>query len=249
VYLKGQLQLRDYPTKFLGKKVDFEDGDTSKQKMLYLTENIAKYSVDGSKKKIEVLSTKVSGSSNGYGFGNPQIISFYENNIQIGEGLNPRGFISPIAENVLNFYKYKFSGTFFENGKEISRIEVIPKRKYEPLFSGYINIIENEWRIQSVQLTLLKEQQMQLLDTLKIEQLYMPLNNAWVIKQQVMYLAGKILSFDFFGNFVQVYDKFDLEPAFEKKFFNGTIIKYDTGSNKKSMAYWDSIRPVPVLVE
>ncbi|MDR0793504.1 MAG: DUF5686 and carboxypeptidase regulatory-like domain-containing protein [Chitinophagaceae bacterium] len=249
VYLKGQLQLRDYPTKFLGQKVDFEDGDTSKKKMLYLTESLAKYSVEGSKKKIEVLSTKVSGNSAGYGFGSPQIISFYENNIQIGDGLNPRGFISPIADNALNFYKYKFSGTFFENGKEVSRIEVIPKRKYEPLFSGFINIIENEWRIQSVQLTLLKEQQMQLLDTLKIEQLYVPLNNTWVIKQQVVYLSGKFLSFDFFGNFVQVYDKFDLEPSFAKKFFSGAIIKYDTGSNKKSMAYWDSIRPVPLLVE
>jgi hypothetical protein len=32
VYLKGQLQLRDYPSKFLGDTVDFEDGDTSKAK-------------------------------------------------------------------------------------------------------------------------------------------------------------------------------------------------------------------------
>jgi hypothetical protein len=35
VYLKGQLQLRNYPKKFMGQTVDFEDGDTSKKKMLF----------------------------------------------------------------------------------------------------------------------------------------------------------------------------------------------------------------------
>jgi hypothetical protein len=109
--------------------------------------------------------------------------------------------------------------------------------------------LEGEWRIYSVQLTLLKEQQMQLLDTLTIEQIYVPLQDKWVIKQQVIYPAGKIFSFDFFGNFVQVYDKFDIQPAFKKKFFNNTIIKFLDSSNKKTLTYWDSIRPIPLLTE
>ncbi len=137
VYIKGQMQLRDYPKRFMGQKVDFEDGDTSKQKMLLLSETIAQYSVsEPNQRKVEVISTKVSGRSNGFGFSSPQIISFYENIISLGSGLNPRGFISPISDNALNFYKYKFEGTFFEFGKEISRIKVIPKRAYEPLLQG-----------------------------------------------------------------------------------------------------------------
>lgn len=248
VYIKGQMQLRDYPKKFFGEKVDFEDGDSSKRKMLFLSESLAKYSVEEpDNRKVEVVSTKVSGNSDGFGFSSPQIISFYENIITVGRNLNPRGFISPISNNALNFYKYKFEGTFFENGKEVSRIKVIPKRKYEPLFSGFINIIENEWRIQSVQLTIVKEQQMQLLDTLNIEQLYVPLKDKWVIKQQVIYPAGKIFMFDFFGSFLQVYDKFDIDPTFKKGFFNNTILKFNDSSNKKTMSYWDSIRPVPLL--
>ena len=96
----------------------------------------------------------------------------------------------------------------------VNRIKVIPKRKYEPLFNGYINIIENEWRIQSVQLVLYKENQMQLVDTLNIEQLYVPFGNVWVIKQQTIYPAIKFFGFDATGNFVQVYDKFNLNPNF-----------------------------------
>jgi hypothetical protein len=248
VYIKGQLKLRDYPKRFFGKPVDFEDGDTSKSKMVFLSETVAKYSVDGNHRKVEVLSTKVSGQSDAFGFSNPQIISFYENNIKLGN-VNPRGFISPISTNALNYYRYHLEGTFFENGQMVNRIRVIPKRKYEPLFNGYINIIENEWRIQSVQLAVYKENQMQLADTIKIEQLFVPFKNVWIIRQQNIYPSVKILGFDAYGSFVQVYDKFTIDPVFERKHFDNTVLKIYDSANKKPAAYWDSIRPLPLLAE
>jgi len=251
VYTKGIFKLRDYPRKIFGKEVDFEDGDTSKKKILYLSETISKYSVDKpNKTKIEVLSTKVSGQSGGFGFSAPQIISFYENNLQIGSGLSSRGFISPIADNALNFYRYKYEGSFFEDGKEINRIKVIPKRKYEPLFSGYIQITEGDWRIHSLQLQLTKESQMQLVDTLRIEQLFVPYDkDIWVIKTQVIYPAIRMFGFDAYGNFVNVYSSFDTDPVFARKFFNNTILKYTDSSNKRPNIYWDSVRPLPLLTE
>ena len=250
VYIKGQMQLRNYPKTFLGQKVDFEDGDTSKRKMLLLSETIAKYSVsEPNQRKVEVISTKLSGRSNGFGFSNPQIISFYENNISLGDGLNPRGFISPVSDNALNFYRYKFEGTFYESGKEINRIRVIPRRNYEPLFTGFIHITENDWHIQSVDLKLVREQQMQLLDSLVIQQQYVPLQSYWVIKQQMIYPYGKFFGFEFFGSFLQVYNQFDIAPAFKPRFFNNVIRRYEDSANKKTMAYWDSIRPLPLLAE
>lgn len=250
VYIKGQLQLRSFPRSVLGRKVDFEDGDTSKHKMILLSETVARYSVlEPGKEKVEVISTKVSGRSNAFGLSDPQIISFYENNISVGESLNPRGFISPIAAGALNYYRYKFEGTFYESGKEVSRIKVVPRRKYEPLFAGYINIIEDEWRIQSVDLILVRTQQMQLLDTLRIQQLYVPSGNVWLIKNQVIYPSGNIFGFDFFGSFVQVYDKFMMNPVFKPGFFDHTVLKFYDSSNKRPMAYWDSIRPLPLLAE
>jgi len=248
VYIKGQLQLRDYPKKFFGETVDFEDGDTAKRKMIFLSETIAKYARDRDKRKIEVISTKVSGQKDGFGFSSPQIISFYNNFVSFGN-LNPRGFISPISDNAFYYYKFKFKGTFYENGKEISHIQVIPKRKYEPLFSGFINIVENEWRIEGVELQLLKENQMQLLDTLKIEQLYVPDKSTWIVRQQVIYPSGNIFGFKFFGNFLQLYDKVNLNPSFGKNNFDNTILKFEDSANKKNLFYWDSVRPVPLLKE
>lgn len=250
VYIKGKMQLRSFPKYLLGRKIDFEDGDTSKQKMIFLSETLARYSVQQPDKvKVEVLSTKVSGRSGAFGLSDPQIISFYENNISVGDNLNPRGFISPIAQGALAYYRYHFEGTYFENGKEVSKIRVIPRRSYEPVFSGYINIIEDEWRLQSVDLLLVKTQQLQLLDTIRIQQLYVPSGKFWVIKNQVIYPSGKLLGFDFYGSFVQVYDKFVMEPAFASRFFDHTVLKFFDSSNKKSPAYWDSIRPLPLLAE
>lgn len=257
VYIKGQMRLRDYPDKFMGVKVEFDGGshdeylgnDSSKKKIIFLSETMARYAVQEPDRKVEVTSTRVSGRSDGYGFSSPQIASFYKNVISIGRNLNPRGFISPIANNALNYYRYKFEGTFYENGKEISRIKVIPKRKYEPLFSGYINIIENEWRIHSLQLQLVKEQQMQYLDTLKIEQIYMPAGKVWLVKQQVINIAIKIFGFDAYGNFVQVYDKYNLDPKFPKGYFDNTVLKFLDSSNKKTKAYWDTVRPLALQPE
>jgi hypothetical protein len=251
VYSKGQMRIRNYPDKFFGRKVDFEDGDTSKQKMLYLSETIANYSVDKpNKEKIEVISSKVSGQSDGFGLSAPRFFSFYENNVFIGERLNPRGFVSPVAENALNFYIYKLEGTYFEDGREISHIKVTPRRKYEPLFSGYIDIVVDDWRIHSIQLMLTKASQMELVDTLRIEQLYRPLNKeVWYISSQVVYPAVKMFGFDAYGSFVNIYSDFNVEPKFDKKTFDNTILKYTDSSNKKTAEYWEKTRPVPLMAD
>ncbi len=246
VYTKGQMRMRDFPKKFMGQKVDFGDGDTSKKKIIYLSETISTVSVQKPDKvKIVVASSKVSGRSDGFGLSAPQVFSFYENNIKIGTNLNPRGFISPISNNALNYYKYKYEGSFFEEGVEINRIKVTPKRKFEPLFSGYINITENDWRIHSVQLQLTKESQMELVDTLRIEQLYIPFNKeVWLIKSQVIYPAIKMFGFDAYGSFVNVYSEFDIEPKFGKKYFDNVIMTYTDSANKKPLSFWDKARPV-----
>ena len=255
VYTKGQLRVRDYPKKIFGQKINFNDADTSKNKIIYLSETISRYSVDKpNKEKIEVLSSKVSGDSSGYGLAAPQFFSFYDNNILIGDKnnrLNPRGFISPISDNAIKYYRFRYQGSFIEDGRLINKIKIIPRRKYEPVFSGgYINIVENDWRIHSLQLELTKESQMEFVDTLRIEQLYKPVNDSvWVIGSQVIYPSIKLLGFDAYGSFINIYSKFDVDPEFEKNLFNTTILKYTDSANKKATDFWETTRPVPLQKE
>lgn len=256
VYIKGLIKLRNLPDKIFGKKIPEEDRkdmgiDSSGKGIVYLSESITKVSAkEPDKVKLEVVSSRVSGS-NGFGFDFPAFISFYKNNVNVfTEQLNPRGFVSPIADGALNFYKYKFLGSFFEDGEEIDVIKVIPKRSYEPLFSGIINITENDWRIYSCNLTLTKTSQLEILDTLQISQIQTPVEkDVWRIKNQVLHFSFNQLGLSAEGNFVNVYSDYNLHPDFSKRFFDRVVVKYDTAVNKKPHAYWDSIRPIPLEPE
>ena len=252
VYVKGMINLINLPKTIMGQKIPDEDRkemglDSSGKGIIYLTESVTKvYAEEPDKLKLEVVSTRVSGN-NGLGFSFPAFISFYKNNVNIAPQVNPRGFVSPIADKALSFYKYKFLGSFFEDGEEVNVIKVTPKRDYEPLFSGIINITENDWRIFSCHLTLNKKSALEILDSLEISQIHRPVtNDVWRIKNQVIHFTFNKFGIRSEGNFVNVYSKYNLEPDFPKGFFDRVVIKYDTAVNKKPHSYWDSIRPVPL---
>lgn len=256
LYSKDMIKLRKLPKKLFGQKIPDEDRremglDTSGVGIVYLSEAIS--SVAMAKPdlfKMQVKSSRVSGS-NGFGFTFPAFISFYKNNVVVfTEKLNPRGFVSPIADNALNFYKFKFLGSFWENGKEINSIRVTPRRLYEPLFSGVINITEGDWRIHSLDLKLSKKAQLEILDTLQVVQFHVPAGyDTWRVKNQLLRFDFAQFGLDVVGNFVNVYSDYQVNRTFAKGFFDNVIIKYDTGLNKKPKAYWDSIRPVPLEKE
>lgn len=256
IYGKDLIKLKTLPKKILGQKIPESDRkemglDSIGSGIIYLSESVSKISVKQPDKfKLEVVSSRVSGSGS-FGFNFPSFISLYNNNVKIfTEKFNPRGFISPIADGALNFYKFKYLGTFFENGRSISTIQVTPKRKYEPLFSGIINIVEDEWSIQGFDLTLTKTSQLEIMDTLKISQLHVEVDNdIRRVKNQLLHFNFKQLGIEAAGNFLTVYTDYNLNPKFSKKYFDNIVIKYDTGVNKKNAAYWDSTRAVPLEKE
>ncbi|MDQ2720747.1 MAG: DUF5686 and carboxypeptidase regulatory-like domain-containing protein [Bacteroidota bacterium] len=256
IYIKDIIKLRHLPEKFMGKKIPDDDRknimlDSAGKGIIYLSESLNKVSAqEPDKFKLEVISSRVSGS-NGFGFDFPVFISFYKNNVNVfSSQLNPRGFVSPIADGALNFYKYKFLGSFFEDGNQINVIKVIPRRDYAPLFSGIINITENDWRIYSCDLWITKKSQLEILDSLEIKQIHVPVNkDVWQIKNQVLHLSFDQMGLKAAGDFVNAYSLYNLNPQFSKNLFNRVVIKYDTAVNKKPHAYWDSIRPIPLEPE
>ncbi|MFT3824070.1 MAG: DUF5686 and carboxypeptidase regulatory-like domain-containing protein [Chitinophagaceae bacterium] len=255
-YIKTLVKTRKLPKRILGQKIEEGDWkemgvDSNGKGIIYLSESLTKIaSKKPGKVKLEVLSGRESGSG-GYGFNFPTFINFYNNNVNVFlPQMNPRGFVSPVADGALNYYKYKYLGSFWEDGKEINEIQVIPRRNYEPLFSGTINITEGDWRIHSLDLMLTKTAQLEIMDTLKIKQMHVPVvRDVWQVKDQVIYFTFNKFGIDAVGNFLNVYNKYEVAPKFSRKFFNNIVAKYDTAVNKKSKLYWDSIRPVALEPE
>lgn len=255
-YIKTLIKTRSLPRKIFGQKIDSADWkqmgvDSAGKGIIYLSESLTKIAYKKPDKvKLEVISGRESGTS-GYGFSFPTFINFYTNNVQVfGGEIAPRGYVCPIADGAFNFYKYHFLGSFFEDGKEINRIQVIPRRKFEPLFSGTIEITEGDWRIYSIDLLLTKESQLEILDSLQIKQIHFPVTqDIWRTKDQVVYFSFNKFGIDAVGNFLNVYNNYDVTPSFKKKYFNNIIVKFDTAVNKKTTTYWDSVRPVPLEQE
>ncbi|WP_160711010.1 DUF5686 family protein [Chitinophaga solisilvae] len=248
-YIKGTINMDGAPDRFLGQKIDKEDMgvDSAGKGMVFLSESVTKVSYrEPDKLKLEVVSSRKSGG--GFGLSFPAFISFYDNNVTaVITQIGPRGYISPIAQNALYYYKYRLEGEFTEDGKTISRIRVIPRRKQEPLFSGYIFITDGDWRIHSTDLLLTKEYQLELMDTLRIRQTHVPVaDDVWRVKDQYMHFSFDKFGFRMEGNFVNVYADYNLHPQFPPRYFDNTFLKYDSAFDKKDPAYWDSIRPVPL---
>jgi hypothetical protein len=59
----------------------------------------------------------------------------------------------------------------------------------------------------------------------------------------------KKFGFDITGNFLNVYNNYNLNPRFDKKLFTRTLMVYDSSAYKKDSAYWAMTRPVPLEPE
>jgi hypothetical protein len=70
--------------------------------------------------------------------------------------------VSPLSPQAFSVYNFTLSGSFYENGVEINKIRVEPKRKGNDVFKGDIYIIDGLWCIHSLWLTR-QEQGMQII--------------------------------------------------------------------------------------
>lgn len=251
-YVKGIMRLTDAPDKIMGQKVGNLEGvlDSNRSGILYLSESVSKYSVERPDKvREEMISSKVSGNDNGFSFNTARAMeySFYDNQLDFN-----RPLISPIAENALFFYKYKLEGSFRDEAERlIHKIKVLPKREQDPVFRGYIYIVEELWNIHSTDLMATQEaSKVEVIDSLVFRQLYQPVEkDLWMPFSRSLRFQGKVLGFAFQGDFVAIYRDYEVNPAFPKGFFGAEVLKVEREANKKDDAYWDVARPVPLTTE
>ncbi len=249
VYIKGLQRLNEVPERVLGIPVTVDSG------IVYLSESVSALSVQAPNKvKERVISSKVSGDNRAFSFNqaSDMLISFYENQIY-SEGLSERSFVSPIADNAFLFYDYQFLGTIQEDEHLINKIKVIPKRGHDPSFSGLIYIVEDSWRIHSVDLLLTKEHQIEFVDSLRIKQVMAPVPSddgpIWTVLSQQFEFLLNAFGFKGQGYFVGVYTDYQINEGFPERYFNNEIVRVETNSNKKDSSYWQETRPVPLTIE
>lgn len=249
VYIKGMQRLDQVPEKVLGIPVAIDTG------IVYLSESVSELSFEQPNKvKERVISSKVSGDNQAFSFNqaSDMLISFYENLIY-AEGLSERSFVSPIADNALLFYDYELLGTTSENQLTLNKIRVIPKRAHDPSFSGEIYIIDNSWRIHSINLLLTKGHQIEFVDSLSVRQVLAPVgggnDQVWTVLTQQFDFLLDVFGFKGQGYFVGVFNDYLVNQGFGKKYFGNEIVRVEPQSNQKDSAYWEITRPIPLTID
>ncbi|WP_343531860.1 DUF5686 and carboxypeptidase regulatory-like domain-containing protein [Pedobacter sp.] len=252
VYTKAMQKLVNAPKRFFGRDVaTILDLDSNRQGIIYLSETESKLDFKQRDKVKEVMvSSKIAGDNNGFSFNKASdlMVNFY-NNVLFEDKLSVRGFVSPVADNAFSYYKYKFLGNSEEDGKTISKIEVIPKRGSSPTFSGVIYIVNDSWRINAVNLFVTKDNGIELIDTLTVNQQLIEIGNVYAPQSIQFSIKGKILGFKFTGYVMGVFKNYNIQPQFNKNFFTKEILKVERTSNQKEPFYWEKHRSVPLTLE
>ncbi len=251
VYIKGLQRIKKHPKKIMGLTLNFSRMD-SNSGIIYLSESVSKFNfMQPNKIKEEMISSRVSGNNQAFSYNqeSEMLINFYQDNVNIDE-LSERGFVSPVSGSALFYYNYKLAGVINDSGRIIDKIAVIPKRKYDPVFRGYIYILEDGWRIYSTDLYLCKDDQIDFVDTLHISQEFLPVKpDTWLVFSNKLRFNFSIFGIVGEGSFVAMNSNYNINPDFPKRFFNGEVMKVDTGSNKKDTSYWNKTRPIQLSHE
>ncbi|MGB1284192.1 MAG: DUF5686 and carboxypeptidase regulatory-like domain-containing protein [Polaribacter sp.] len=253
-YSRGLYKIKNAPEKFLGQSLgDFGGGlDSTRSGIIYLSETISEITHQKKPKsfKEKIIASKVSGRDNGISFNRAEDanINFYENSIEFGNDL-----VSPISVNAFGYYRFKLEGTFYDkNGKLINKIKLIPKRKNDRIFNGSIYVVEDDWALYGVDVTVTGVQvNIPAIDvlTLKQDYNYSEGNNAWVLISQSITFKVGFLGFNIDGKFSSAYSNYHFTPTFTENTFTNEVLTFAKEATKKDSVYWNTLRPVPLTIE
>ena len=264
-YLKGLFRLNNRPEKILGQTVTVDTG------ILYLSESVSKFLFERPDKISErMISSKVSGNEQGFSFNKASDfnVNVYSKNIDLDM---EREYVSPISNQAFIFYDYQWLGAFEEHGKLINKIKLLPKRATDPVFEGIIYLVEDDWKIHSVDLLVTKARGLEFIDSLKVDMIFAPTqDDIWMPLSQKFTFSFGAFGFKGSGYYIGVYSNYEVEPnyelyrkegvfeatfeekeerdLFEEQDFTAEVLFVEEGSNERDSAYWEEIRPIPLTL-
>lgn len=246
-YVKGLIEIDSVPDKLLGIPIEgvFED---NRDKTLYLSETESMLIAEKGRPFKEIIKASVvSGDDQGVSFNSAAEMDFniFKNTFKLGKDI-----ISPLAANALLFYRYKLNRSYFDEfNRKIYEIQVIPKGEETPCYAGKLFILDESWALHSSELGINGSRSFEeLLDTLVIQQQYIPINGSefmWPFKRRFI-IGGSTLGFSFIGNFNAVYSDYTLDNIQLYGLKKKESFRYEESALTQSKDYFDSIRPIPL---
>lgn len=150
VYIKGTGKVNKLPgvLKLVASKEDREEMEEV-TKRPFTTESTSKVEYTRPKTYKQQLLSKLEVGESGFDANQYFFTSFYDP-LVAGE------LVSPLNPKAFGYYKFEHEGAFVDQDKLINKIRVIPRSRGEDVFEGYVNIVQGDWSIHSLELTTYK---------------------------------------------------------------------------------------------
>lgn len=218
-----------------GTRNEIEEG------IFYLSEAISSLKFEQTDKyKEKVIASLVSGDSAGYTYNRAGWLNFYKNKcLQI----NNSQIASPIASDAMQYYEYQFEGASYEGEVLVNKIKIKPKNSAVLAFEGHIYIIEDSWRLHSVDVYM---KNVLTFKQIEVKQIYTPLEKekVWLpFSLNFYFTLNENRAFGYYHSITSDY-KVEVENDFD-----GEILSFEENSNQKDSIFWKKNRPIPLTPE
>lgn len=217
---------------------------------LFITESFSDYYFNKNP-KVErefITATKISGIENAslsqFTGKMYQKINIYENFQTVFEP----GFVSPIADFGLTYYKYYLIDSAYIGDKWCYQISFIPKRKQERTFRGDFWVNDSTFAIVKIQMRMAKNVNINYINDFVAEYEYAPVDDSlWFLKYEKLFFDFNLTdrTTGFFGkkttNYMDI--RFNVElPEKATKIDDNVIVNENAIINDEE--YWNKHRPI-----
>ncbi|MEM1326899.1 MAG: DUF5686 and carboxypeptidase regulatory-like domain-containing protein [Bacteroidota bacterium] len=236
---------------------------------VYLNENFARQHYKGSKSKREIKAElqqtgdetlkrrtlmtndfNFDGSNRGVTynpleyFRNPidANIDLYENQLR-NPSISDLPITSPLSDNAFLTYQFKLIDIQKMEDDSILVIQVRPFFKEAPAFSGQLKIRQRGYLLQSADLKI-NSSALTLANSFELNITYDTIGGRyWRPTQRDIQYESKRGGSRYKVQTIVRESNFDLNPNFDKNFFNNEVIVYDLSALERDTAIWEDLRP------
>lgn len=215
-YVKGVQRVRNLPDRLMGMDIEvegFEEGQDSG--ILYLSESVSRlYYREGAFRE-EMIASRVSGDPRGYSWNSSLYFqfSFYEDFVL--REITERGLVSPLSDNAFFYYDYRLLGQLEADGQTVYKIQVIPKRKHDPVWRGNLYLVDSLWALQGVRLSLQNPKAIDFVDSGWVRLRYQahgPQQEAYLPQKAQFQLYGGFMGVEFTADYVGNFSNYSITP-------------------------------------
>lgn len=262
VYDKVELDLKNIPEKIQNSKLlepiafvlSHMDSTLDKQKYLpvYLSETIADFYFNKrpEKERYEYRAIKSSG------FNNESVLTYIDNlykRINVYDNLIKLidiNFISPVADNALNLYKYSIIDTMLIEGHQCIQVQFSQIQYGTNTFNGFMWIADSTYALKSMTMHMDKSASINFVNKFQITQNFEITGNSFLPSKNILFIDLNIPAMKKMGVIARkttlfrdfIFNNKFIDTAFNKKLKD---IAYVTNINNDS-SYWNENRFEPL---